>query len=47
MAVENAAGEPMAEVERMVMSMTGRATCFPLDISTFTRQAPSSCFFED
>ena len=35
MAVEKAAGEPMAEVESRVASKTGPETTFPRDIRTY------------
>lgn len=36
MAVENAAGEPIAEAERKVASNTGREPTFPRDICDFS-----------
>ena len=36
MAVEKAAGEPIVEAERRVMSKTGRGPTFPRDIRDFS-----------
>ena len=41
MAVEKAAGEPIAEAERRVVSITGRGPTFPRDIRDFS---PSGIF---
>ena len=35
MAVEKAVGEPMAEAERRVVSISGRASAFSLSISSY------------